>query len=234
MVDLAAAEALVAASPKAEVIVVERRPRRAGTRSRVDGITSEVTCRAQCPVLVVHADDQIVMRRGVLAVLDGRDPDVSALVPAFEEARVRNVPLSVVECTAGPRGVVPRSAGSGLVRERAEATVAGALARCRREIPGVRLAGSVTRVDSFAVLMGLARDGELAVVSRARRGEQLGPLASHLVAEAACPVLVLQPGRPAQSLVSDVAPGDAGPCYPVRGLPSQLPPLEVSTPVFTP
>lgn len=199
VIDQSATDALLGASAYASLIVVQRPERRAGARCRVGSMTAAVVTRASCPVLVVHADDQIVMRRGVLAVVDARGPSDSGLAVAFEEARLRGVPLTVARCRTGLRGV---SADGRLEPDRVETETLAMVRACQRRFPEVRLQQPFPVVPSQAGLLGLARDCELLVASSLgpTPGERGLCLATrHLIAEAACPVLVVPPGWATES-----------------------------------
>src|SRR6478609_7447025 len=100
-----AAEALLAESETAGLIVLQRRQLRPFARLRAGPTTAVAAAQAHCPVLVVHADDTIHgtdSKRGVLVGVDGRGHAGRAIADAFEEASWRGVSLTAALAWAPP------------------------------------------------------------------------------------------------------------------------------------
>ena len=196
--DQPAQQMLIEASTAAALIVVQRRELRTAARLRFGSTTAAVAGHAACPVLIVHADDQICVGRGVLAVVDDRRPANSCLGEAFEEARYRGVVLTTVACQG-------RLCASMSIAHRVSSTAQAACAADLAEqirgwlqkYPEVQVRQVTLDGPPMAGLLDLARHNGLVVVGRHRGGQpgirNLSTLTRELIEEARCPVLVVPP-----------------------------------------
>ena len=189
---------LIEASAEATLIVVQRRELRAVARLRVGSTTATVAAHAACPVLIVHADDQISVGRSVLAVVDDRRTAFSCLAEAFEEARYRGVLLTAVACQGRLCDAMSLVHSASSAEHAACVTdLAQQLDGWQQEHPEVLVRQVTLDGPPTSGLLALARDSGLVVVGRHRRGQpgirNLSTLARELIEEARCPVLVAPP-----------------------------------------
>jgi nucleotide-binding universal stress UspA family protein len=98
VVDGSAGDALVAASESASLIVLQRRELGRVARMAVDSTTATVSAQASCPVLVVHAHDQIAVGNGGGAAGWGANGGGSAQTGRGLSGRRR------IECMVGHGG----------------------------------------------------------------------------------------------------------------------------------
>ena len=198
VVEQPAEQLLIEASAEASLIVVQRRELRAVARLRAGSTTAAVAAHAACPVLIVHADDQISVGRNVLAVVDDRRTAFSCLAEAFEEARYRGVVLTAVACQGRLCDAM------SLVHSVSSAEHAACVADLAEQLDGWQQKHPDVLVRQVTLdgpptsgLLALARDSGLVVVGRHRRGHpgirNLSTLARELIEEARCPVLVAPP-----------------------------------------
>ena len=189
---------LIEASAEATLIVVQRRELRAVARLRAGSTTATVAAHAACPVLIVHADDQISVGRSVLAVVDDRRTAFSCLAEAFEEARYRGVLLTAVACQGRLCDAMSLVHSASSAEHAACVTdLAEQLDSWQQEHPEVLVRQVTLDGPPTSGLLALARDSGLVVVGRHRRGQpgirNLSTLARELIEEARCPVLVAPP-----------------------------------------
>lgn len=199
-------DALVTASTSAGLVVLQRR--RLGPLSRLLGgsTTAAVAARADCPVLVVHADDPVPDppgdRAGVVVGVDDRGHAASAIAAAFDEASFRGVCLTVVLVWApiGATFVPPDESELEVSRTTYGSRLSEQLAGYRERYPDVVVHPMVLPGETAPVLTELSRGHELLVVARhaddhgVRRN--LGSVTRRIIEEAHCPVLVTAAGRP--------------------------------------
>ncbi|HEY5978512.1 MAG TPA: universal stress protein [Microlunatus sp.] len=205
VVEQPAVDALVAASATAGLIVLQHRRLGTVARLRAGSTTAAVVARAGCAVLVVHADDQIAVQRGILVALDRHEPDDRVLFEAFEESSRRGVPLTAVHLARGPTtmsaGRTPVSSSS----VRAADDLADHLAGWQLRYPDVGVRRAVLGEPSLAGVLALAEDCDLLVVTRARAGHPTSPrldaMTRRIITEAPCPVLVTPPAAEGQRLL---------------------------------
>ena len=198
VIDQPAEQMLIGASTVAALIVLQRRELRTVARLRIGSTTAAVAAHAACPALIVHADDQICVGRGILAVVDDRRSASACLGEAFEEARQRGVLLTAVAC----QGRLCDSMSLGhSVSSTAHAAAAADLAEqingWQQEYPEVLVRQLTLDGPPIAELLALGRESGLVVVGRHRRGQpgirNLSTMTRELIEEARCPVLVVPP-----------------------------------------
>ena len=198
VVDQSPEQMLIEASTDAALIVVQRRELRTVARLRNGSTTAAVAAHAGCPTLIVHADDQICVGRGVVAVVDDRRSAAACLGEAFEEARQRGVPLTAVACQGRLCDSMSLAHSvSGSARTASAADLAEQISGWHQEYPEVLVHQVTLDGPPIADLLVLARDSGLVVVGRHRRGQpgirNLSKMARELIEEARCPVLVVPP-----------------------------------------
>ena len=200
VVDRPADEALIEQSHTAGVVVMQRRDLGLLSRVRIGSTTSMVAARAHAPVLVVHGSDPEPAGQGVLVAVDTRGHSSRAVAEAFDEASWRRVPLTAVHVWEPPLyGVVPLD-DPAIEQSRAEADelVAEQLAGFADRYPDVVVHRQVARGEIVETLAGLSVDHQLLVLGRHAADQpgprNLGGTVRHLLARAACPVLVTPTG----------------------------------------
>ncbi|MGA5710413.1 universal stress protein [Streptomyces cellulosae] len=211
------ADALVDAARDGELLVLGSRALSGLGGFLVGSIGQSVVARTETPVVLVHAGEQAVDEhvkdsggipsaatafRPVVLGLDADSPDETVLDFAFEEARCRQAPLTVVHgWNLSPYAVYTMSAGFETHEDfaRAEATaLTEALRPWRQKYPDVEVA-EVSRPGNAAnLLMDSSRDASLVVVGRRRRrnplGVHIGSVAHAVMHHAAAPVAVVAHG----------------------------------------
>ncbi len=210
------ADALVAASRTAGLLVLQRRRLGPLARWRAGSTTAAVAARAECPVLIVHADDPLSEpsgdRVGVVVGVDARGHAGRAIAAAFEEASFRGVGLTavVVGAPLGPTVVPPDAGELEASRTGYALQLSEQLAGYRDRYPDVEVQPVVRAGETAAVLAEVSRGHELLVVSRHTDGHgvrrDLGPVTRRVLEEAHCPVLVVgadRPGHPTRHRRSD-------------------------------
>jgi nucleotide-binding universal stress UspA family protein len=199
--------ALLAASTMAGLVVLQRRRLGALTRLRAGSTTAAVAARADCPVLIVHADDPLTDppsdRVGVVVGVDDRGHAASAIAAAFEEASFRGVCLTAVMAWTplGSTFVPPDDSELALNQATYGVRLAEQLAGYRDRYPDVVVHPLVLAGESDHVLSEVSRHHELLVVARHTDGHgvrrNLGAVTRRIIEQARCPVLVTSASRPA-------------------------------------
>lgn len=211
------ADALVEAARDGELLVLGSRALSGLGGFLVGSIGQSVVARTETPVVLVRAGEQAVDEhvkdsggippaatafRPVVLGLDADSPDETVLDFAFEEARCRKAPLTVVHSwNLSPYAVYTMSAGFEMHEDfaRAEATaLTEALRPWRQKYPDVEVA-EVSRPGNAAnLLVNSSRDASLVVVGRRRRrnplGVHIGSVAHAVMHHAAAPVAVVAHG----------------------------------------
>ena len=203
-----AVDALLDEAATAGLVVLQRRRLGPLARLRVGSTTALVAANADCPVLIVHADDpdpgpsgdQV----GVLVGVDQRGHGGRAIAEAFEEASWRGVGLTALMVwePIGPTLVPPDDGELETGRAGYGVQLAEQLAGYRDRYPDVAVRELVLAGQPEPVLADLSRRHELVVVARHAEGHSgrrnLGPVTRRIIEEAHCPVLVTPTSRPAQ------------------------------------
>jgi nucleotide-binding universal stress UspA family protein len=193
-----AAGALVERSAGAELLVVGSRGRGSLTGALLGSVSQEVLHHAPCPVAVVHAAERALVSRVVVGV-DGSPGASDALGWAFEEARLRSVPVHAVCAYEEPWTL----AAAGLSSAEAAAEYRDALAEDAERIvddvrtaapDGVEVTGETVFSPVGHALVELAGEDLLVVGSRGRGGFKsllLGSVSRHCAAHARGVVVVV-------------------------------------------
>ncbi len=211
-----AADALIAQSARAALVVVQRRSLGRWTRLHAGSVSARVAGQAGCPVLIVRDDDEIDCaetdvleegasdpQRGVLVAVDLRGHSEHAIAAAFEEASWRGVPLTALHAWQPvlPIGYMPPDYYEWDVPvPEAEKALAEALAGYAERYPDVRVDRQVRRGEVKPILDDAARQHALLVMARhtdEHKGQRnLGSPVRHLIERAHCPVLITPAARP--------------------------------------
>lgn len=94
-----AAHALIGASEDAALLVIGSRRVGALASFFVGSVSTAVSLRAACPVIVVRGPEGLAgERRGVVVGVDGREGSQSALAFAFDHASRSSAPLHAILC----------------------------------------------------------------------------------------------------------------------------------------
>lgn len=149
----------------------------------IGSVAVQLAAHAHCPVLVVRGG---VRATGpVVLAVDGSASAAPAVALAFEEAALRDAPLTAVHAWLGP---VEREPGDLL---------AEALAGCRERHPDVVVREEMVRGAARAVLVERSAQAQLLVVGTrglgGLRGLLLGSVSHAVLHHAECPVLVVPP-----------------------------------------
>lgn len=188
-----------------DILVVGSRGLGRVASALLGSVSSDVSYRADCPVIVVrettsttHSDGG----RGVILGVDGSSASVAATAFAFEEASLRSLPLTVVHAVWEPytdsQAVVavltPTERTVVDASERLD--VAETIAGWREQCPDV---GVVTRYENGRpdrVLTNFADTAELLVVGAHGRGAttamHLGSVSRRVLRSARCPIAVVR------------------------------------------
>lgn len=205
------ASVLVAASRDAEAVVLASgRGRVAQRQAR---LVEALAAHARCPVLVTGEADAPHPGPGrpVVVGVDGSDHAAAALDRAAEAAVRAGAPLQVV-CVYSARSLPasdPASTPRRAVIHRREAhgVTAAAVARVRRDHPGLEVTSATLSGNPARVLPRVARRAGLLVVGRRGQGAQLSLLVGSVSRAALralpCPVAVGGPlARGADAILS--------------------------------
>ncbi|WP_207914230.1 universal stress protein [Micromonospora sp. KC213] len=196
------AATLVAASRRAELVVVGSRGLGGFAGLLLGSVGSQVAAHAHCPVLVVRPEEQPIPVDGpVVAGVDGSAGSRLAAGYAAAEAAGRDVPLVLLH--VGPPGMdrpVPEEVEESQAAHRAEAVrlLAEASAAVRAEHPDLVVrehpVAAASPTQGLVEASGTA--SLLAVGTRGRGGFVgllLGSVSQGVLQHAHCPVLVAHP-----------------------------------------
>jgi nucleotide-binding universal stress UspA family protein len=195
------AQALIAESRTAGLVVVQRRELSAWSRIRAGSVTAVVAAQAHCPVLVVHASDlypESHQPGDVLVAVDRQGHGGRAIPEAFKEASWRGVGLTAVH-VRHPDAHGPTALADPHVEAELSKDVAEQLAGYAADYPDVPVRRLILSGEVVPMLLDAARQHDLVVVARHRddrpRDRNLGSVTRHILAGARCPVLVTPPAR---------------------------------------
>jgi nucleotide-binding universal stress UspA family protein len=191
---------LAAQSRTACLVVVAHRGAGGFLGLSLGSVAIAVAARATCPVLVVRGT---AAADGYLAVgVDGSPANQAAVAFAFEEAALRDARLIAVHSwlgpvSTGPGDMLPVVSDPAVLRERAEAVLAQALARWSRRHPGVCVERRTVRSRATTALVSASAAAQLIVVGthghRRRPVLPFGSVTHALVQHSACPIVVVPP-----------------------------------------
>jgi nucleotide-binding universal stress UspA family protein len=199
--------ALVAASARAELVVVGSRGLGGFAGLLLGSVGTQLAAHSRCPVIVVRPpDDKGALgvgpaHRPVVVGIDGVSDGTSALTFAFDEASARGVPLLALYAwwmlppsDVGP--MAPRHYDLTSAGDEARRLLAEATAGWRENYPDVEVSlVPAHSMNPTVALLELSQDAGLLVVSR-HGGNALtrllfGSVGDIAVREAACPVAVV-------------------------------------------
>jgi nucleotide-binding universal stress UspA family protein len=196
-----AASTLVHVAADAELLVAGARGADSSSWPGLGAVSTQLAAHAYCPVEIIRGDG--AWRGGPVVVgVDGSPSSQSAAGFAFEEAAMRDVPLTVVSSwwEPAPEDVTAAADGSVLdiaaMRTRALKRVTPVTSQWREKYPEV----SCTIADSMrtprAVLYAAAQTAGLLVVGARGLGGisglLLGSVSQAVLEQAPCPVAVLR------------------------------------------
>lgn len=195
------AEALIGASRRAALLVTGRRGH--VTVEAPGSVSAEIAAHSLCPTIVVPQDAPVLTDQPVLLALGMSQDDEATAGVAFEEAALRDVPLTATHVWSG----IPATAVGAVdpfaydlrgATESADRLVAEALAGWASKYPDVK----VDRMPLYDVsparaLLDASEEAGLLVVGARRHGRRssmlLGTLTRTLLQHAARPVAVVRP-----------------------------------------
>ncbi|MEV0189612.1 universal stress protein [Kitasatospora purpeofusca] len=196
-------EALTAAGRSATLLVLGSRGLGTVHGFLVGSVSQQVLRRAECPVVLVRAEDPGAAGEetgDVVVGVDLRHPCDALLAFAFGTAALRSVPVRIVHGWEPPVGSEYLSATaadgtardlSAVDRDRLEALSA----QWRDRFPAVGSTSSLVHASPAAALVDAAATAGLVVVGRHVRrwptGPRLGPVAHAAVHHIGCPVAVV-------------------------------------------
>lgn len=160
---------LVEVSSKAALLVVGSRFRGSAGGRRLGSVSAAVSCRARCPIAVVHHFDDTYSSKPVLVGIDGSPASEHATAIAFDEASRRGVGLIAVHAWSDV-GVVPLLGMDWHdCRTKATEVLAERLAGWQEHYPDVKIERCV-RCDlpAHALQAAASRAGLVVVGSRGR------------------------------------------------------------------
>ncbi len=196
-------EVLVEMSARAHLVVMGSRGRGVLRSMLLGSVSSEVSRRAACPVVVCRPVPAGTGARGVVVGVDGTPQALPVVELAFQQASLRGLPLTVVHivwdvvaAVAGLRGVSVDATGEDELRLLLSESVAGLAEKYPDVEVDLRLAHGL--IDE--VLTGLADERGLVVVGRQPHDVPdrwiSGPIATAVLERASCTVIVV-PEAPA-------------------------------------
>lgn len=214
----AAVSAVYASAHDAPLVVVGRCPESRRTHPYVRSVTGGVAARVHVPVVSVPdgwADDRAPAH--VVVGVDHPSQCVPVLREAFQAASDRRALLTVVSSWWDPTTYVHDPAAFAADRtwpERLRSEIEAVLPELQSEYGDVPVELHVRKARPGSVLIDASRHACLLVLGRhdpvLPRDSHLGPIARSVLAEAACPVLLTTPRRPARARRTvDLAPQPA-------------------------
>jgi nucleotide-binding universal stress UspA family protein len=186
------ARVLCERSSTAEMLVVGCHGRGGLAGSTLGSVSWQVACHGHGPVVVIRGQWRPVNQSPgpVVAGVDGSPASQDALVFAFEEAALRNVPLVAVCALADAPGKVGGAA-------RMEEGFGRLMTPHEKEYPEVTVLRQVAFRSPRAALLTAAAEAQLLVVGSrglgGLEGMSLGSVAGVLLHHSPCPVAVIRP-----------------------------------------
>ncbi len=199
------AQALVAVSDDAALMVLGSHGRSLVARLLVGSVSRHVATQAHCPSVVVRGDSAATMTSRVVVGIDESRTSRVALRMACTEASLRGVPLLVVhawhDVAQGGYGVwVAPPEVTEQLRVDAERITAEAVAEVEEAFPDVDITMRVLQGHPVTAVLDASHDAQLLVVGAhghgAFPGMLFGSVATAAIHEAACPVMVIPAVRP--------------------------------------
>ncbi|HTY34441.1 universal stress protein [Mycobacterium sp.] len=196
----APAPALIKMSDEAEMIVVGTSGRGLLARGVLGSVSSTVVRHANCPVAVVHDEDQPDRPDApVLVGIDGSPISERATELAFDEASRRGVDLVALHAWSDVTTEVPYLDWA-TVEEEAQRSLAESLAGWRERYPDVTVHRRVFRDRPARHLIEEAASAQLVVLGSHGRGGLtgmlLGSVSNTVLHSVHIPVIVARPSPP--------------------------------------
>lgn len=194
----ATAEALVAASSEAAMLVVGARGHGGYTGLLMGSVSQHAARQAHCPVVTVRRPAKEDASRVVVGV-DHSEGAQDALELACRLASAQGAPVTAIHAWRAPSlhgaGVaLPMPADTGRAIAHEEQRLAEQLAPWRRKYPDLRIAAEVVPGHAGPVLTDASEQAGLVVVGRrglgAFAGMLLGSVSQSVLHHARCPVAV--------------------------------------------
>lgn len=166
-------QALLEVSEEAAMIVVGSRGRGHVLSVVLGSVSEEVAGRASCPVVVIRPQHGVESRFGILVGTDGTDESLPVLRFAYHQARLRGLPLTVMQtvwdvvASATPPHVVPADE-PGV--EAAQAALTESVSDLAQQYPDVAATLEVGRGTPAECLLTVADSMDLVVVGHHERG----------------------------------------------------------------
>jgi nucleotide-binding universal stress UspA family protein len=166
-------QALLDVSREAALVVVGSRGRGHVLSMVLGSVSEEVVGRSTCPVVVIRPQHDTERRHGVLVGTDGTRESVPVLRFAYRQARLRNLPLTVMQSvwdvTASTAGayVVPLEDVDDV---RSRLAVSDAVADLAAEFPEVSTTLTIGHGAPAECLLAVADTMDLVVVGHHERG----------------------------------------------------------------
>lgn len=227
----APADELVNQSHSAALVLLMRRAASpSGHRVRRASITSAVSARAVCPVLVLRSGAPVPSSGPVVVGISAARSSIMAIAAAFDEASWRRCELVAVHAWVGPdlglwsQALVPGRPAieayervADLTQDESAVAVAEALAGQSERYPEVTVQHVLDTAAPIEALMRSTDGAQLVVVSRHLRSPHvtagLGTIARGLLLRSRCPVMVTPSSS--ERLVGDPRPTPGVPVLPV-------------------
>ena len=190
------AEALIAASAQADVLVVGTHGHGGLVGLLVGSTSQRVIVHGHCPVVVVRSPEQAVGHCGDVVLAMDRGASPAAARFAFEAAARAGTAVRALHAWLPYPGHAQQYiSDTDILARQAADEMATAMKDMREEHPNVPVTTSVVRGDPIAVLAAASRDARLTVVGIRHRHSPLSlgisPVIAGLLAHAESPIAVV-------------------------------------------
>ena len=207
VMDIAPADALVAESLTADLLVVGPRSANAIEGLLLGSVTERVLSQANCPVAVVH-DATLEQKHRIVVGLDGSDCSRRALDWAVQQARLTDAAVDAVVAWewAPTSGVYPFGPDEDAVEKAAQRLLDSELARLPAPASSV-VRGRLIHGHAAKVLLDASTGADALVVGNHRAGitasRILGSVSQKVARHATVPVIVVHDHDHASPATSD-------------------------------
>lgn len=181
-------------SDHAAMLVLGSRFRGSAGGRRLGSVSAAVSCRAHCPVAVVHRYDETFSGKPVLVGIDGSPASERAIAIAFDEASRRGVGVIAVHAWSDVGVIALLGKDWHTYRERACAVLAECVAGWQQRYPDVTIDRQVfCDAPAHALQSEAGRAGLVVVGSRGRGAAMtmmLGSVATAVAEGVDAPVII--------------------------------------------